>query len=123
MKILVTGGAGFIGSHTTVELLAAGHDVVVVDDLSNGHATAVARAGELGGRPASLHVGDIRDRSFLDGVFAEHSIDAVIHFAAKKAVEESMERPELYYDVNVGGTATLCAAMRAAGVRRCVFSS
>lgn len=123
MKVLVTGGAGYIGSHTTVELLQAGHDVVVVDSLVNGHAEAIQRVRELTGRPVELEVGDIRDRPLLNSVFATHAPDAVVHFAGLKAVGESVENPLAYYDVNVGGSRVLLEAMDAAGCDKIIFSS
>ncbi len=123
-RILVTGGAGYIGSHTCVELLAAGFDVVVVDDLSNSSVRALERVEALGGRKLAAFVeADVRDRAALDAVFGAHSIDAVIHFAAKKAVGESVREPLDYYDNNLGGLVTLLRAMDAAGVRKLVFSS
>ncbi|MFF2780215.1 UDP-glucose 4-epimerase GalE [Streptomyces sp. NPDC058052] len=122
--VLVTGGAGFIGSHTCVELLRAGHEVVVLDDHSNSSPEVLERVAKLAGRPlAAAHVADVRDRRALDTVFGAHRIDAVIHFAAKKAVGESVEIPLAYYDINVGGTTALVSAMHAHGVHRLVFSS
>lgn len=115
MAILVTGGAGYIGSHTVAELLAAGEEVVVVDSLTTGHRGAV-----LGGK---LYVGDIRDGAFLDLVFGENAIDAVIHFAANSLVGESMQNPGKYYDNNVYGTLCLLEKMNANGVNKIVFSS
>lgn len=115
MAVLVTGGAGYIGSHTVAELLARGEEVVIVDSLETGHQEAV-----LGG---TLHIGDIRDSAFLDSVFAQHSIDAVIHFAAYSLVGESMSNPAKYYDNNVHGTLVLLEAMRKHHVSRIVFSS
>lgn len=115
MAVLVTGGAGYIGSHTVAELLARGEEVVIVDSLETGHKDAV-----LGG---TLHIGDIRDREFLDSVFTQHSIDAVIHFAAYSLVGESMSNPAKYYDNNVHGTLVLLEAMRKHQVSRIVFSS
>ena len=127
MRILVTGGAGYIGSHTVVELLLAGHDVVVLDNLSNGHAEALTRVGELAGRAATLVVGDILDGAALDVVFTQtfggDGIDAVIHFAGLKAVGESVDRPLWYYENNVAGTLSLLQAMDRNGCRQLVFSS
>lgn len=122
-NLLVTGGAGFIGSHCVVEFAAAGWRVVVLDDLSNGHVEAVTRAAELGGSSVDLVVGDIRSREDLDRAFAVAPIDAVVHFAARKSVPESVAKPTLYYDVNVGGTRALLDAMARHGVGRMVFSS
>ncbi|MGW5640433.1 UDP-glucose 4-epimerase GalE [Streptomyces sp. NPDC003832] len=122
--ILVTGGAGFIGSHTCVELLRVGHEVVVLDDHSNSCPEVLERVAKTAGRPvAAAHVADVRDRRALDEVFDRHPIDAVIHFAAKKAVGESVQIPVTYYDINVGGTTTLVSAMHDHGVHRLVFSS
>ncbi|WP_374017693.1 UDP-glucose 4-epimerase GalE [Paenibacillus thiaminolyticus] len=115
MAVLVTGGAGYIGSHTVAELLDRGEEVVVVDSLETGHADAV-----LGGM---LHVGDIRDKAFLEGVFQQHKFDAVIHFAAYSLVGESMSNPAKYYDNNVHGTQVLLEVMQQFGVKRIVFSS
>jgi UDP-glucose 4-epimerase len=121
--VLVTGGAGFIGSHTCVELLKHGHEVIVVDNFSNSSPGAVEAVQKLAGRPLPLHEADLRDRAALDAIFAEHEIDAVIHFAAKKAVGESMKIPLEYFDTNIGGTIALLRAMNDHGVRRLVFSS
>ncbi|MEU2080120.1 UDP-glucose 4-epimerase GalE [Streptomyces sp. NPDC013489] len=122
--VLVTGGAGFIGSHTCVELLRAGHEVVVLDDHSNSSPEVLERVAKIAGRPiAAAHVADVRDRRALDAVFTSHPIDAVIHFAAKKAVGESVRIPLAYYDINVGGTTALVSAMHEHGVHRLVFSS
>ena len=121
--ILVTGGTGFIGSHTCVALAQAGHDFLILDNLSNSRADVLDRLAPLcGRRPAFVH-GDVRDAVLLERVFAEHSISAVIHFAALKAVGESVAMPLAYYDNNVGGTLKLLDAMRHAGVRTMVFSS
>jgi UDP-glucose 4-epimerase len=122
-RILVTGGAGFIGSHTVVELLQAGLDVVVLDNLSNASPEALKRVEALTGRPAPLVVGDIRDEALLRRLLAEHRFDAVIHFAGFKAVGESVAKPLSYYDNNVAGTVTLLRCLDEAGVRRLVFSS
>ena len=121
--VLVTGGAGFIGSHTCVELLDHGHEVVVVDDFSNSSPGAVDAVMKLAGRPLTLHHADLRDRAALDAVFAAHDIDAVVHFAAKKAVGESARIPLEYFDINIGGTTALLRAMNDHGVHRLVFSS
>ena len=121
--ILVTGGAGYIGSHTCIELLGAGHDVVVLDNLSNARKDSLARVSELSGRSFPFVEGDVRDRTSLDALFREHAIDAVIHFAGLKAVGESVEKPLLYWDNNVGGSVTLLQAMAAAGVKTIAFSS
>ncbi|MDT3396018.1 UDP-glucose 4-epimerase GalE [Streptomyces sp. B1866] len=121
--VLVTGGAGFIGSHTCVELLSHGHEVVVVDDFSNSSPGAVEAVHKLAGRPVQLHRADLRDRAALAEVFRAHRFDAVIHFAAKKAVGESTRIPLTYFDINIGGTTALLHAMNEHGVRRLVFSS
>jgi len=122
-SILVTGGAGFIGSHTVLELLQAGHEVVVVDNLSNASPVALDRVAELTGRMARLEVADIRDRRALERIFADCRPRAVIHFAGLKAVGESVEQPLLYYQNNVAGSATLFEVMAEAGCRTLVFSS
>lgn len=122
MRILVTGGAGYIGSHTCVLLLEAGHDVTVIDNLCNSSAIVLERVEALAGRPLHFVHGDIRSRDDLGRAF-EGSIDAVIHFAAFKAVGESCEQPLTYFDNNIGGTITLMQAMEAHGVNRLVFSS
>lgn len=116
MSILVLGGAGYIGSHTVYELVERGRDVVVVDNLSTGHAEAVHPG-------ARFYRGDVRDRGFMDGVFASEGIDAVIHFAACSQVGESMVDPLKYYDNNLYGAMVLLESMLAAGVGRIVFSS
>ena len=123
MRILVTGGAGYIGSHTCLELLRAGHEVVVVDNLSNSKAEALRRVQELAGRALVFHRVDLLDRAALDTAFAGPKIDAVIHFAGLKAVGESVTIPLRYYHNNITGTLMLCEAMRAHGVRNLVFSS
>jgi UDP-glucose 4-epimerase len=122
--VLVTGGAGFIGSHTCVELLEHGYDVVVVDDFSNSSPHALARVEQAAGRPVTaFYEGDLRDASVLEWVFTHHDIDAVIHFAAKKAVGESVEIPLEYYEINVSATTGLLRAMLRHGVNKLVFSS
>ncbi|MEU0412072.1 UDP-glucose 4-epimerase GalE [Streptomyces griseorubiginosus] len=122
--VLVTGGAGFIGSHTCVELLGHDYDVVVVDDYSNSSPGALDRVAKIAGRPpAAVHEVDLLDRRALSRVFDEHDIDTVIHFAAKKAVGESVDMPVEYYDTNVGGTTALLRAMHDHAVHRLVFSS
>jgi UDP-glucose 4-epimerase len=123
MRILVTGGAGYIGSHTCLELLRAGHEVVVVDNLSNSKAEALRRVQELEGRSLVFHRVDLLDRAALDVAFVGPKIDAVIHFAGFKAVGESVMIPLRYYRNNITGTLMLCEAMRAHGVRNLVFSS
>lgn len=121
--ILVTGGAGYIGSHTTLALLEAGHDVLVLDNLSNSSAESLDRVARICGRSPTFVHGDIRDAALLDLLFASHSISAVLHFAGLKAVGESVREPMSYYETNVAGTVSLCRAMARAGVFRLVFSS
>ena len=123
MKILVTGGAGYIGSHTCVQLLESGHDVVVIDNLSNSSEKSLERVEELTGKRLSFYKGDIRDEQLLDQIFAQNKIDAVIHFAGLKAVGESMEMPLEYYMNNMHGTMTLLDSMRKNGCKSIVFSS
>ncbi|GAB3539436.1 UDP-glucose 4-epimerase GalE [Arthrobacter tecti] len=123
MKILVTGGSGYIGSHTTLALLEAGHDVVVVDNLYNSSEAALKRVEELAGRQLTFHKVDLLDEHALDAVFDAEPIDAVVHFAGLKAVGESVERPLFYYHNNVGGTLNLLRVMDRHDVRTLVFSS
>ncbi len=123
MKILVTGGAGYIGSHTCIELLNAGYDVVVVDNLSNSCAAALGRVEQIAGKSMNFYNMDIRDKDGLQRVFSDHKIDAVIHFAGLKAVGESVRKPLEYYQNNIAGTLTLCEAMREAGCKNIIFSS
>jgi len=122
-RLLVTGGAGYIGSHTAVALLEAGHEVVSLDNYSNSSPRALERVQRIAGRPLAAVEGDVRDGALLDRLFARHAFDGVIHFAALKAVGESVAKPLAYYDNNVGGTLALLRAMQAAAVRRFVFSS
>ena len=122
-NILVTGGAGYIGSHTCVELLNAGHSVVVLDNLSNSSAESLARVQQLTGKTLQFIQGDIRDAAALDAVFAQHQIDAVIHFAGLKAVGESQQIPLSYFDNNIAGSISLMQAMQRAHVFKLVFSS
>lgn len=121
--ILVTGGAGYIGTHTCIKLLEAGYTVVVLDNFSNSSPEALRRVEELSGRAVACVEGDISDAALLDQVFADHAIDAVIHFAGLKAVGESVAQPLRYYRNNVSGTLVLCEAMQRAGVKNIVFSS
>lgn len=123
MKVLVTGGSGYIGSHTALLLLEAGHEVVVVDNLSNSSKESINRVAELTGKEPSFHQVDLLDEAALAQVFAEHNIDAVIHFAGLKAVGESSIIPLAYYHNNVAGSISLLRAMEAAGVRTIIFSS
>jgi UDP-glucose 4-epimerase len=123
MRVLVTGGMGYIGSHTCVQMIEAGMTPVIVDNLYNSKETVLARIEALTGVMPAFYQGDIRDRTFLDKVLSENEIDAVIHFAGLKAVGESVAKPLEYYDNNVHGTLVLVEAMRAAGVNSLIFSS
>ncbi|MHA7141262.1 UDP-glucose 4-epimerase GalE [Arthrobacter sp. Sr33] len=123
MKILVTGGSGYIGSHTTLALLEAGHQVVVVDNLMNSSETALDRVRELSAKALTFHKVDLLDEAALTAVFDAEAVDAVIHFAGLKAVGESVAKPLHYYHNNVGGTLNLLRVMDAAQVRTLVFSS
>lgn len=123
MKILVTGGMGYIGSHTCVELIKAGHEVVVVDNLSNAKAAVQQRVEQIAGQPIVFANVDVRDRAGLEAVFGAHRIDAVIHFAGLKAVGESVAQPLRYYDNNVNGSVMLFETMAKFGVKTLVFSS
>ncbi|HEX2937443.1 MAG TPA: UDP-glucose 4-epimerase GalE, partial [Ruminiclostridium sp.] len=116
-------GAGYIGSHTCVELLESGHQVVVIDDLSNSEEEALKRVKKITGRTLKFYNGDVGNRDLLKTVFSENQIDAVIHFAGFKAVGESVAKPLEYYKNNIGGTFALCEAMREAGVKNIIFSS
>ncbi|WP_321390974.1 UDP-glucose 4-epimerase GalE [uncultured Desulfuromusa sp.] len=121
--ILVTGGAGYIGSHTVVELLFAGYNLVIIDNLCNSSCVALERVEKISGRALTFVKADIRDAEALDQIFSEHAVDAVIHFAGLKAVGESTQVPLNYYDNNVNGTLVLLQAMQRAGVFKLVFSS
>lgn len=123
MKVLVTGGAGYIGSHTLVELTAAGHQAVVVDNLVNSDAEALRRVEEIIGQQFPFYQIDCADKAALTKVFAEHQFDAVIHFAGLKSVGESVSNPLGYYRTNLDSTLSLCEAMQGAGVHRLLFSS
>lgn len=123
MKILVTGGAGYIGSHTVVELLNAGHEAVIVDNLYNSSEKAVDRIQELTGKPVAFYKVDILDKEGLDRVFEKENVDAVIHFAGLKAVGESVRKPVEYYNNNIAGTLNLIEAMRSHDVKNIIFSS
>lgn len=122
-KILVTGGAGYIGSHTCLELLNAGHDVIVFDNLSNSSEESLRRVQKLANRSLVFVQGDIRDANALDQLFKSHEIEAVIHFAGLKAVGESQEKPLIYFDNNIAGSIQLVKAMEKAGIFTLVFSS
>jgi len=123
MKVLVTGGAGYIGSHCCVELLNAGHELVVIDNLCNSKVEALRRVQAISARELSFVQADLRDSDALKALFGQSRFDAVIHFAGLKAVGESSAIPLDYYDNNLGGTLALCRAMAEAGVKRLVFSS
>ncbi|MES2016644.1 MAG: UDP-glucose 4-epimerase GalE [Pseudomonadota bacterium] len=123
MKILVTGGLGYIGSHTCVELIAAGHEPVALDNLSNSDVSVLKRVERITGQALPFIEADIRDRAALDAAFTAHRFDAVIHFAGLKAVGESVAQPLRYYDNNVAGSVTLLEAMQQHGVKTVVFSS
>lgn len=123
MRVLITGGTGFIGSHTAVELIAAGHEVVLVDNLANSSADVVHRLGELTGSTVSFHQADIGDPAAMDLILEKAQSEAVVHCAALKAVGESVSQPLRYYENNVGGTARLLQSLERHGVRNFVFSS
>ena len=123
MSVLVTGGAGYIGSHTCIEMIKAGYDVVVVDNLDNSNVEALKRVEKIVGKKIKFYENDVRDKAALAKIFAENKIDAVIHFAGLKAVGESVAKPVEYYDNNLISTIYLLEAMREAGVKRIVFSS
>lgn len=123
MSILVTGGAGFIGSHTVVELLKDDQEVIVVDNLSNSKKEALNRVEEITGKSLIFYKTDLLDKDGVDKIFSKHNIDSVIHFAGYKAVGESVEKPLMYYHNNITGTIYLCEVMRKHGVKNIVFSS
>ena len=123
MAILVTGGAGYIGSHTCVELLDAGYDVVVLDNLSNSSEKSLDRVKALTGKEVKFYKGDILDRDILNKIFKEEKIDSCIHFAGLKAVGESVAKPWEYYNNNIAGTLTLVDVMRQNGCKSIIFSS
>ena len=123
MTILVTGGAGYIGSHTCIELLNQGHKVVVVDNLVNSHSESLQRVEELTGKNIPFYAVDLSNEAEITKVFSEHSIEAVIHFAGLKAVGESVEQPIRYYDNNIRSTLVLCKLMQSFSVKHLVFSS
>lgn len=123
MNILLTGGAGYIGTHTAIELISAGHEVVIVDNLSNSSKEAVKRTEKITGRTIPFYEADVRDKQALDSIFAEQKIDGVIHFAGLKAVGESVLKPLEYYSNNIDSTLALLEVMKKHGVQRLVFSS
>ena len=123
MKVLVTGGAGYIGSHTCVELIEAGHEPVVIDNLCNSNPESLNRVRMITGKAVPFYEGDVRDERLLNTIFSEHDIQCVIHFAGLKAVGESVAKPLEYYENNLCSTMTLCRVMGKRGVKRIVFSS
>lgn len=123
MNILVTGGAGYIGSHTCVELLQSGYDVIVVDNLSNSSEIALQRVEAITGKKVNFHQVDLLDKAAMDSIFSKNEIHAVIHFAAYKAVGESVAKPLMYYHNNIAGTISLCETMVKYQVKNIVFSS
>ena len=123
MNVLVTGGAGYIGSHTCLELLNEGYGVIVIDNLCNSNPKSLERVQELTGKTVTFYEGDVRDEALLRRIFAEHEITAVIHFAGLKAVGESVAKPLEYYENNLCSTMTLARVMGKRGVKRIVFSS
>ena len=123
MKVLVTGGAGYIGSHTCVELIEAGHTPIVIDNLCNSSAESLNRVKTITGKEVAFYQGDVRDAALLNRIFSEHTIDCVIHFAGLKAVGESVAMPLNYYENNLCSTMTLCRVMGECGVKRIIFSS
>ncbi|MEE1024860.1 MAG: UDP-glucose 4-epimerase GalE, partial [Acutalibacteraceae bacterium] len=123
MKILVSGGAGFIGSHTCVELIKSGYEVVVFDNLCNSKEESMDCVEKITGVRPAFYKTDMRDKEGLRKIFTDHKIDAVIHFAGLKAVGESVEKPLEYYDCNIGGTLALLQVMREFGCKKIVFSS
>jgi UDP-glucose 4-epimerase len=123
MAVLLTGGAGYIGSHTCIEFLEAGYEVVILDNLYNSNEIVIKRITEITGKKPIFIEGDILDKKILDKVFTEYKIDAVIHFAGLKAVGESVQKPLFYYENNVTGTINLCQAMKKHKIKTLVFSS
>ena len=123
MNVLVTGGAGYIGSHTCVELLNRGYDVVVIDNLCNSNPVSLDRVKELTGKDLKFYEGDVRDEALLRKIFAENPIDCVIHFAGLKAVGESVSIPWKYYDNNLNSTLVLTKVMEEVGMKNIIFSS
>ena len=123
MAVLLTGGAGYIGSHTCVVLLENGYDVVVVDNLCNSSQESLRRVGKITGQPVAFYRSDLRDEMAMNDIFRRHSIDAVIHFAGLKSVAESVDQPLAYYENNINSTLVLCAVMQKHEVKNFVFSS
>ena len=123
MRVLLTGGAGYIGTHTIVEMYAAGHDVVVVDNFANSSPAVMARVEKITGKKTPLYTADVADETAMDHIFAKEKIDAVVHFAGLKAVGESVKIPLAYYGNNIDSTLSLLRAMEKAGVKKLIFSS
>jgi len=123
MNILVAGGAGYIGSHTVLELLKQGHDVVIADNFSNSSPVSIERLKKISGKEILFEEGDMCDKVFVTSLFSKYKIDAAIHFAGWKAVGESVEKPLEYYRNNIDSILTLCEVMQKAGVRKLIFSS
>ncbi len=123
MNILVTGGAGYIGSHTIIELIAHKHSVVVIDNFSNSQPESIKRVGEITEQKIPLYKGDVQNKTMLEKVFNENNIDAVIHFAGLKAVAESVRAPLIYYRNNINSSLSLCEVMQAKGIKKLIFSS
>ena len=123
MNVLVTGGAGYIGSHTCLELLKSGYGVVVIDNLCNSNPISLERVQALAGKTLKFYEGDVRDEALLHRIFAENEIGCVIHFAGLKAVGESVAKPWAYYDNNLNSTLVLTKAMKQAGMKNIIFSS
>src|SRR5215471_20016119 len=122
-RILVTGGCGYIGSHTIIDLMTHGHEVVAVDNLSNSSEEALKRVEKIIGKKVPLYVADCADKAALERIFDEHHIDAAIHFAGLKAVGESVSKPLSYYRNNLDTTLSLCEVMQERGVKKLIFSS
>ena len=123
MSILVTGGTGYIGSHTCVELINAGHDVIVLDNFYNSNVCVADKIKKITNKAIKIYPGDIRDFKLLEKIFSENQIEFVIHFAGLKSVSESCEKPLLYFDNNVNGTINLCNIMQKFAVKNLIFSS
>ncbi len=123
MSVLVTGGTGFIGSHTAIQLSQAGEDIVIIDNFSNSKPEVLGKLKTITGKEVRFYEGDIRDSAVLDKIFSENAIEAVIHFAGLKAVGESVEKPLEYYENNIGGTINLLEAMKRRGCKKMIFSS
>src|SRR5690606_24095795 len=122
-NVLLTGGAGYIGSHTAVELIAAGHSVVIIDNLANSSEEAVRRVEQITGASIPFVQADVRDEKALDALFTEHAVDSVVHFAGLKSVGESVANPLDYYRTNIDSTLALVSAMQRRGLTNLVFSS